>query len=67
MRIDGSISDLFFNTDFDNCRIMTEGKFVGRDDAKLREEAESFLGCVERLGIEAPTADELLVDFHARV
>lgn len=67
-RVNGNISDLFFNTDHDGATIMEQGKFAGFDDSKLRDDAEMFLGCLDRLGLtDLPSAPELVQDFHGRV
>lgn len=69
MAINGDISDLFFNRDFDHCAEY-EGQsrtFTGYNADKLREEAVTFLQNLNRLGVLTPTVDELLTDFHARV
>lgn len=68
-RIDTNISDLFFNTDLQDAetRDPSDGRFAGYDVAKLREQAEVFLDCLTRLGIDAPTCDDLIADFNARL
>jgi len=65
--IDGNVSDLFFNTDVTVAATHDHtGHFTGYDDAKLREEADLFLKCLDRLGVTVPTADDLIADFLAR-
>lgn len=65
--VDGNISDLFFNTDVSGAANHDkDGMFIGWDDAKLREEATLFLGCLERLNVAVPAVDDLIADFHAR-
>lgn len=67
-RIDGNISDLFFNTDLGAARINNgDGQFVGFDDAVLREEATQFLACLDRLGVPIPAVNDLIDDFHRRL
>lgn len=67
-KIDGNISDLFFNLDLEAATIKTaDGEFAGFDDDKLRAEAAWFLNCLDRLGVPIPSADDLIADFHSRV
>lgn len=66
--IDGNISDLFFNTDCDDAKVIEGGKFVRFDEDKLRESAVMFLGCLNRLGVQfLPTPRALVADFLRRV
>ena len=66
--VDGNISDLFFNTDLSSAaKSDDKGQFVGWDEAAMRQEAETFLGCLARLSVAVPTIDDLLADFHKRV
>lgn len=68
MAIDQNISDLFFNTDFSGCGNNDDrGKFIGYDHAKLQAEADMFLNCLQRLGVPAPSRDELIADFYGRL
>ena len=70
MSIDGNISDLFFNTDLSAAHLTAKengGEFAGWDHDKLQEEAKSFLGCLERLGVPVPSVDDLTADFYSRV
>lgn len=65
--VDGNISDLFFNTDVSaTAKHDAHGQFTGYDHEALRAEVQMFLGCLQRLGIEVPTEDELIVDFLER-
>ena len=65
--IDGNISDLFFNTDVNvAAEHDLHGNFTGYNETKLRNEAEMFLACLDRLNVAIPTIDELLADFHGR-
>lgn len=62
-----NISDLFFNTDVSaTAQHNADGAFTGYDHEALRAEAQMFLGCLQRLGIEVPTEDELIEDFINR-
>lgn len=68
MRVDQNISDLFFNTDISDAVLKDEkGQFAGYDQWALKNEADVFLACLDRLGVAAPTSDELLADFYARI
>lgn len=67
-RINGDISDLFFNTDLDTARTYDDKKqFAGFDEKKLYDEAMAFLGCLTRLGVDTPTADDLIADLYRRL
>ena len=57
MRVNGNISDLFFNSDGANTENL----------CSQREAAVEFLHCLHRLGIEVPTVDELLEDYQNRL
>lgn len=66
--INPDISDLFFNLDHDDAKIMEDGKFVGWDDDKMRERATWFVGCIERFAyVYAPSVEQVLEDFYGRV
>jgi hypothetical protein len=68
MRIDGNISDLFFNTDVSVAAIHDErGQFVEWDHNKLRDEAQMFLNCLARLNVPIPSIDDLTADFYGRI
>lgn len=67
IRIDTNISDLFFNTDLSDTRVMENGQFARYDEGKMRTEAELFLGCLERLGVPVPSPEDLVADYYARV
>jgi len=68
VRIDGNISDLFFNLDLEATVVKdANGKFVCFDDDKLRAEAGWFIECLDRLNVAVPSIDELIADFYARV
>jgi len=67
-RVDWDISDLWFNRDLSVCAVEdASGDFSHYDDAALREEAETFLGNLSRLGVLVPSVDELLADFFDRI
>jgi hypothetical protein len=68
MHVNADISDLFFNTDVSHAVVNDkDGQFVDWNHDALREEAETFLASLDRLGVAVPTADELIQDFHNRV
>lgn len=68
MQVNGNISDLFFNTDVSAAaQHDLNGKFTGWDHDKLCAEAQMFLDCLQRLGVDAPPIDDLIADFHKRV
>lgn len=56
--VEANISDLFFNTE----HVFGDGEYP-----ELKDEAESFLGCLDRLGVPTPTVDELITDFMDRL
>ena len=64
MRVDGNISDLFFNTAHEIIYDV-DGNF--EEYASLEEEAKEFLDCLDRLGVSTPTVEELVEDFNNRV
>lgn len=67
-KVDTNISDLFFNTDCDDAKVMDKGQFVRFDETKLLESADMTLGCLKRLGVQdLPTPAELVTDFLVRV
>lgn len=65
MRVDGNISDLFFNTEHHAAHDSDDGQFLDHD--QLEQEATDFLAALERLGVVVPTVDELIEDFHNRL
>lgn len=67
--VDQNISDLFFNTDLSSTHLpnLSNGMFAGYDEAKLQDEALMFLSSLARLGVDVPTSDDLLENFHARL
>lgn len=66
-RVNPDVSDLFFNLCHDNAQVMVDGKFDRYDGEKMREQAEWFIGCIERLAFpHAPSVDQLLMDFFGR-
>ena len=68
MKVDGNISDLFFNTDVSRARRLDKrGHFENFDRHILIEEAQAMLDCLARLGLETPSASALADDFLARV
>lgn len=67
LRVDANISDLFFNTDLSNTRIMERGQFVDYDEDKLKEEAQMFLSSLDRLGVATPSVEELIADYYGRI
>lgn len=65
--IDGDVSDLFFNTELDCARVYdARGHFTGWDVTRLEQEAMQFLASLGRLGVDTPTVDDLIADFHRR-
>ncbi len=64
MRVDGNISDLFFNTEH-HVSHDQKGQFADHDE--LETEAKYFLDCLDRLGVPTPTVDELIADFRERL
>lgn len=64
MRVNGNISDLFFNTEH-GAIYDEDGNF--EDYACLEEEAKEFLDCLDRLGVATPTIEELIEDFENRL
>lgn len=68
MRVNTNISDLFFNYDLSDAhREDTGGDFCGYDDGVMLEKAADVIFSLEHLGVEVPTARELVDDFHARL
>lgn len=66
--INGDISDLFFNRDFEHCRINNaQGNFVDWDGGKLHTEAEEFLASLGRLGVDVPRVADLIANFKNRI
>jgi len=57
-RVDGNISDLFFNTE----HVFGDGEYP-----ELKQEAEDFLDCLDRLGVSIPTTGDLITDFMDRL
>lgn len=64
MRVDGNISDLFFNTEH-NAAYDDDGDF--RDYDQLESEATDFLGALYNLGVSVPKVEELIEDFYNRL
>lgn len=64
-RVNGDISDLFFNTDVSAA--FSGDTESGYDAAKLEQEAMQFLASLGRLGVDVPTVDDLIADFHGRI
>ena len=64
--VDADISDLFFNTDHGNARIVKHGKFLGWNESELRENARMFIQTLWRLGVRPPSQEALLRDFYRR-
>lgn len=68
MRVDANISDLFFNTDISDARLLdAKGNFVGFNEEAMLGVAEDTLGCLSRLGVAVPSPRELVDDFYKRV
>lgn len=68
IRINGDISDLFFNHDHGEIAVMEDKVFSHYDDAKLRESARDFIGYLERLNVsDIPILDDLVADFYGRI
>jgi hypothetical protein len=64
------ISDLFFNHDVSECRVLEDGEFVEFDRKKLVEEAKTFLNCIDNIahdGVDIPTPNQLVDDFLKRI
>ena len=66
MRVDGNISDLFFNTEHHFVPPDKNQGMAGMYD-QLETEAEHFLACLDRLGVPTPTTEDLIADFYARL
>lgn len=68
-KVDGNISDLFFNTDVSAARKLDKkGHFEGWEESVLLQEADDMLRCLERLGVpNLPTAIQLVEDFYKRI
>lgn len=64
MRVNGNISDLFFNTDH---HFRAGDKTEAGHHDNLPEEAQDFLDCLDRLGVPVPTSQELIADFYNRL
>lgn len=69
MAVDTNISDLFFNYDSDEDITIkdSDGNFAKYDTDKLCYRANTFLGCLQRLGVDTPSSDELIQDFYSRI
>jgi len=65
--IDTNISDLFFNTDVSDAAMHENGEFVGYDERKLEDEAKMFLASLARLNVAVPSAEDLILDYYARI
>lgn len=67
MAINPHISDLFFNSDVSETKMADiNGQFMGYNEDELARVATDFLTSLSALGVNAPTLDELLEDFHSR-
>ena len=68
-KVDGNISDLFFNHDVADARVMGKtGRFVAWNRQKLLVEAESVIACLRGLGLsDLPTPAALVDDFLGRI
>ena len=64
MKVDGNISDLFFNTEH-GVMYDVDGNF--EEFTSLEEEAKDFLACLDHLGVATPTVEELIEDFNNRI
>ena len=58
-RVDGNISDLFFNLEH-----LTDER---GNYTSLPEDADLILGCLSRLGVDVPSAKDLIEDFYSRL
>ena len=68
MRIDGDVSDLFFNLDFEDLKIYhRNGGFLHFDEGKLRDRAQWFSNAIYRVSGRLWSVDDILRDFRARV
>lgn len=64
--VDDDVSDLFFNTDHDNAKVMSMGRFVEWNESALRDNARMFIQSLWRLGVNVPSEGALLGDFYRR-
>jgi hypothetical protein len=60
MRVDGNISDLFFNTE--HAYNLGTGEYH-----QIETEAQDFLESLDRLGVSVPSVADLIEDFHNRI
>ena len=68
MIVNTDISDLFFNYDLTEAKVYHQnGVFSHFNEDKLFEIAKEFLNSLRRLGIECPTARQLIDDFFERI
>jgi hypothetical protein len=67
MRVDCHVSDLFFNLDHDEARVVEKGHFVRFDDTKMLEQADWFTKSIEAIGGPITAPADLVADFHARL
>ena len=65
--VNGHVSDLFFNHDISDARVMENGSFKHFDIGKMQDEAKSFADNLSGCG--GPTVDprDLVADFLRRV
>ena len=63
-----AISDLWFNHDHSECKIIIGGQFAGYDIGNLMDEAQAFRSTLTLAGLSSvPSAKELVEDFYARM
>lgn len=75
MNVNTHISDLFFNSDLEDCKEYAyngigQKFFTGYDEEKLSQEAEFFLRHIDAIvhgSISVPTVEALIADFFNRV
>ena len=66
--VNGNISDLFFNYDVSEAELHDgSGNYIGHDETLLTAKAQEVLDMLEALGVDVPTADELVEDFYNRM
>ena len=69
MTLDGDVSDLFFNLDFEDCKRYDPRtkEFTDFDEDKLRERATWFTQALYRVSGRLWSVDDVLADFKVRL
>lgn len=69
MAIDQNVSDLFFNTDLNQAKLIdNKGRFAGWNEPILKSEAFTFLECLGNLKVSGlPSCEALVKDFLERI